>query len=401
MNGTAWTIVGAQGLNSAGDQIVLISLSWFLVRTDGSGFLGLTLAVWAITRGILLLWGGVVADRHDRRRMSVVSGLCLSALVLSVAGWDPSHAAGQWVWVAVALGLGTLDGIRIPIAGSLIPFVVARDQLVQANRWMQLRQWALAAIGPTLGASLMALGGIRLALAIAGLVYGLSALAMLTIPPIPAVHDAHQSGWMDLRAGLHFVLTHPRLKVFLLTFATANFFVLGILSVGIVAFARTVLHTDPLGLGILTGCFAAGLALGTLLVPYLPATIRHVPYYVFVLFMVSDGLLALVGWTHSLPAAAIIYGTSGLLAGPPATLYRTWLQVIPPAALLGRVNSIARSLSFGLEPASAALTGIASQALTANVVIIVAGSAAGVLDLFGAIRSRAWGRDLAESATTR
>ncbi len=259
MNGTAWTIVGAQGLNSAGDQIVLIGLSWFLVRTYGSGFLGLTLAVWAITRGALLLWGGVVADRHDRRRISVVSGLFLSALILSVAWWDPSYEAGKWVWFAVAFGLGTLDGIRIPIAGSLIPFVVAQDQLVHANRWMQLRQWTLAAIGPTLGAFLMALGGIRMALAIAGLAYGFSALVMITIPPIPPVHDTRQSGWMDLRAGLRFVLTHQRLKVFLLTFATANFFVLGVLSVGIVAFARTVLHTGPLGLGILTGCFAAGL----------------------------------------------------------------------------------------------------------------------------------------------
>ena len=338
-------------------------------------------------------------DRHDRRRISVVSGLFLSALILRVAWWDPSYEAGKWVWFAVAFGLGTLDGIRIPIAGSLIPFVVAQDQLVHANRWMQLRQWTLAAIGPTLGAFLMALGGIRMALAIAGLAYGFSALVMITIPPIPPVHDTRQSGWMDLRSGLCFVLTHQRLKVFLLTFATANFFVLGVLSVGIVAFARTVLHTGPLGLGILTGCFAAGLALGTLIVPYLPRAIRHTPYYVFVLFMASDALLALVGFAHAIPAAAIIYGTSGFFAGPPATLYRTWLQVIPPAALLGRVNSIARSLSFGLEPASAAITGIASQALTASVVIIAAGSAAVVLDLFGAIRSRAWGRDVTESAT--
>lgn len=77
---------------------------------------------------------------------------------------------------------------------------------------------------------------------------------------------------------------------------------------------------------------------------------------------------------------------------PPSSMGRA-------ASLLGRVNSIARSLSFGLEPASAAITGIASQALTASVVIIAAGSAAVVLDLFGAIRSRAWGRDVTESAT--
>ena len=172
------------------------------------------------------------------------------------------------------------------------------------------------------------------------------------------------------------------------TFALANLFVLGIFSVGIVLFAHTILRAGPLGLGILTGSFSVGMTLGVLVVPYIPHTFRDSLSRLFALFVLSDGILALVGATHSLIVAAIIYGFSGLLAGPPATFYRTWLQIVPPPELLGRVTSIARAISFGLEPSSAAMVGVASRVVTANVLILVAGGCATAVDVSGVIRSR-------------
>ena len=379
----------SQLLSDAGDQIVLIAISWTLAQGYGGGFLGLVLAIWAITRGFLLMMGGVVADRYNRRTISLLTGLVLTASILGVAGLGASTTGPfRWIWLTLAVLLGVLDGIRIPIAGSLVPFVVERTNLIHANRWMQLREWGTASIGPALGGGLMAWSGGRGALLIAGLVYMVSAIAILGIPSMPSVQRVAQSSWLDLREGLLYVVHNDRLHVLLPTFALANLFVLGVFSVGIVLFAHTILRAGPLGLGLLAGSFSVGMAIGVILVPYVPQVFHHSLLHLFGLFVLSDVMLALVGLTHSLISAVIVYGMSGLLAGPPATFYRTWLQVVPPPEFLGRVSSIARAISFGLEPASAAIVGAASRVITTNVLILIAGGCATLIDVSGMFRSR-------------
>lgn len=109
---------------------------------------------------------------------------------------------------------------------------------------------------------------------------------------------------------------------------------------------------------------------------------------IFGLFMLSDCLLAMVGLAPNLLIAAAAYGASGLVAGPPATYYRALLQALPQAEYLGRVNSIARATSFGLEPASTAGVGALSARLSARTLFVVGGCAAAAVDLIGLTLSR-------------
>lgn len=384
-----YAIFVSQLFSDIGDQIILISLSWLLAKGYGGPFLGLVLAMWAVTRGIMLLVGGVVADRYNRRTISLLAGVFLGITVLTMSeiGMETT-ASFRWVWLTLAVVLGIMDGVRMPIAGSMVPFIVDRTHLAHANRWMQLREWGVAAAGPALGGGLMALGGGQDAFLVAGVVYCAGAIALLGVPSMPSVQANRKSGRSDLREGILYVFHNDRLRVLLPTFALANLFVLGVFSVGIVLFAHTILRSGPLGLGVLAGAFSVGMAIGVLLVPYVPQKFQDSLPHLFSLFILSDGALALVGFTHSLIVAATVYGISGLMAGPPATFYRTWLQVVPPPEFLGRVSSIARGVSFGLEPASAALMGFASKLVTANVLIVVAGGCAALIDSSGMLRSR-------------
>lgn len=378
----------SQTCTDLAEQFLIVSITWAALHTFGGGRLGLVLAAWAIPRGLLLLFGGVLADRKDRRAVGIVIGalLCLLNLAASVV----THRSELWAWLALAICLGVLDAVRLPIGSSMLPLLVDRERLVQANKWISLREWGAMTGGPALGGALVALLGTGGTLLTAAGMYALSSALLTLLPPMGrGEKGASKPGLVELSGGLAFVLRHRQLRILLPTFAVANLFILGLIGVGIPLFAKEVVMAGPQGLGTLSGAFGAGLVLGTLFCNRLPARWQRSQRVIFGLFMVSDGLLAVVGLAPDLLLAAAAYAASGLAAGPAATYYRTLLQALPPEEYLGRVNSIARATSFGLEPASTAGVGALSARLSAATLLIVGGCAAAVVDLTGlALSSR-------------
>ncbi|MFD8784608.1 MFS transporter [Kitasatospora sp. NPDC059599] len=375
----------SQTCTDLAEQFLIVSIAWAALHTFGGGRLGLVLAAWAIPRGLLLLFGGVLADRKDRRTVGIAVGALLCLLNLAAAAI--THRSELWAWLALAVCLGVLDAVRLPIGSSMLPLLVDRERLVQANRWVSLREWGAMTGGPALGGALVALLGSGGTLVTAAGMYALSSVLLTLLPPLGRGQEARKPVLADLSGGLAFVLRHRRLRVLLPTFAMANLFVLGLIGVGIPLFAKEVVKAGPQGLGILSGAFGAGLVLGTLLCHRLPTRWQQSQRVIFGLFMVSDGLLAVVGIAPNLPLAAVAYAAGGLAAGPAATYYRTLLQALPPEEYLGRVNSIARATSFGLEPASTAGVGALSARLSAATLLIVGGCAAAVVDLTGLVLS--------------
>lgn len=368
------------------EQFLIVAITWAAVHAFGGGRLGLVLAAWAIPRGVLLLFGGVLADRKDRRAVGVSVGALLCLLNLAAAAVTDSGELGAWFALAVCLGI--LDAIRLPIGASLLPLVVDRERLVQANRWVSLREWGAMTGGPALGGVLVALLGTSGTLIAAAAMYALSSVLPMLLPSLrPDEEQPRKPVLVELSQGLAIVLRHRQLRVLLLTFAAANLFILGLVGVGIPLYAKEVLKAGPQGLGILAGLFGAGLVLGTLLCHRLPRRWQQSPQAIFGLFVLSDCLLAAVGFAPNLALAALAYGGCGLAAGPPATYYRTLLQSLPPEEYLGRVNSIARATSFGLEPASTAGVGALSARLSATTLFLVGGCAAAAIDLTGLILS--------------
>lgn len=364
------------------EQFVLVAIIWAVLHTFGGGKLGLVLAMWAVPRGLLLLFGGVLIDRGDRRFLAVLVGALLAAVNLAAAAITRQH--GILVWLLLACCLGVLDAVRLPIGSALLPSLVDRDRLVQANRWVSLREWTALTGGPAAGGILVALLGPSGTLLAAAGLYGTSSILMLLLPKLsrPAPEERRPI-LQELGSGLAFILNHRRLRVLLLTFAVANLFILGLIGVAIPLLAKDILKAGPQGLGFLGAAFGGGLMIGTLLCGRLPVPWQSNARAIFGFFVASDVLLALVGFSPNLPVAVVAYCGSGLLAGPAATFYRTLLQSIPPEQYLGRVNSIARATSFGLEPVSMVGVGALSAKISAATLLTVGGCAAALADLTG------------------
>ena len=380
-------VMWSQACTDSCGQFLIMAITWAALHELGSARLGLVLAAWAVPRVVLLLFGGVLVDRLDRRLLTATVGGLLCALTV-VAALVTSHG-NLYAWISVAVGLGVLDAVRLPVAAAMLPSYVPREQLVDANRWNGAREWATVAAGPAVGGSLVALIGSTRTLLLAAVLYLVSAALMVFVPAgAKSAREGAAGILTDLRGGLGYVVRDPQLRVLLPGFALANLFVLGLMGVAVPVYAKNDLHSGPQGLGALSASLGVGLMVGTLGCGRLPDRWRASRRHIFLLYMASELMLGAIGLMPGLAASCAAYLLSGLFAGPAATFYRTMLQTIPPAAYLGRVNSIARATTFGLEPVSVAMVGALTARLSVAMVLAAGGLLAASVDFTGSVLSR-------------
>jgi DHA3 family macrolide efflux protein-like MFS transporter len=392
------SVFAAQSATELADQIFLVTLAWGVLATGTGSDLGLVLTAWAAPRGIFLLAGGVLIDRGDRRVIGAGAGFALSALVGLLALAFSADAAELPVWLGAAVVLGLLDGVRLPIGYTLIPLLVAEERVLDANRWSQLRLWTALALGPPLGGVLVALAGVPAAFLVVSALFAVSAVLLLTLPSLKVRREEPTSVVADLADGFRLVSRHERLRVLLPVFAGVNLFVLGLLAVGIPVFVKNGLDGGADDLGLVMGSWGAGLMAGTISMVKWPEWPKTSMAGLFVLFALSDLCLALIGVMPGLWLACGAFFLSGYFIGPASTLYQALIQSTTPKEYLGRVTGMARAISFGLEPVSAALIGSLTRVVSSGVLVLGGGLAAMTIDLFGVAKGRAIDRRRGESS---
>jgi DHA3 family macrolide efflux protein-like MFS transporter len=382
-----------QSLVELADQFLIVALAWTVLSTADGAALGLVLACWATPRGIFLLFGGVLVDRVDRRALGAACGVGLAVVVGGIGLLVALHSVTLGELVAAAVVLGLLDGIRLPIGYSLIPLVVEKSDVLDANRWSQLRLWATLTLGPAVGGVLTGFVGAGPALLVTGACYLLGSLFLLRLPALGVERAERTNLGQDFAAGLRVIGRNRQLRLLLPVFAVVNLFVLGITSVGVPLLVKHGLGASATGLGVVSGSFGVGLMLGTAIMPRFPTRLTSTMAGLFCLFVLSDGFLAATGLSPSIAVACVLFGLSGFFLGPASASYQAILQTSTPQEYLGRVTSMSRATSFGLEPLSAGLTGVVSRTVAVGWVIVVGGLAAVAVDVTAALRGRALDRE--------
>ncbi|MDF3146193.1 MFS transporter, partial [Streptomyces sp. T21Q-yed] len=102
-----------------GDSVYYIALSWAAVQAGSPSQAGVVMAVSAVPRALLMLGGGVIADRLGPRKVVIGSDAVRCAAVLAVAGLLFLTTPGLWPLAALALVFGTVDAVFMPAVGAL------------------------------------------------------------------------------------------------------------------------------------------------------------------------------------------------------------------------------------------------------------------------------------------
>ncbi|GDY73383.1 hypothetical protein SAV31267_028680 [Streptomyces avermitilis] len=193
--------LGAYTASMVGDNVYYLALSWAAVQAGTPSQAGLVMAVSAVPRALLMLGGGVVADRFGPRRVVIGSDAVRCAAVLAVAALLFAASPGLWPLALLAVLFGTVDAVFMPAVGALPARVTGRDQLarVQGMRGLAIR--FANVVGAPLGGLGVALGGAAAAFGLAGLLIAVSVPLLISVRMRDLPADGEGGGEADREAG--------------------------------------------------------------------------------------------------------------------------------------------------------------------------------------------------------
>ncbi|AYC42014.1 MFS transporter [Streptomyces griseorubiginosus] len=382
--------LAAYTASMTGDSVYYIALSWAAVQSGTPAQAGVVMSVSALPRALLMLGGGVIADRFGPRRVVIGSDAVRCAAVLAVAALLYLAEPGLWALALLALVFGTVDAVFMPAVGALPARVTTRGQLtrVQGMRGLGIR--FASVVGGPLGGLAVAVGGAATAFAFAGLLIAISVPLLVSVrmrevdrhaaapsacgeTPAPG---AVGSAWSDLRIGLRYIRRHRVLAPLMLAVALGDLGFVGPLNVGLTLLADER-GWGSAGMGWVLGGFGAGAGLASLVLAVRGRVPRAglVMAYACLSGAVAIGALAFVPGVVAAAGVALLIG---LLAGLSGALCGALLQTQANPACLGRVTAVASLVSLGFAPLSMPLSAAAIGAWGTGPVFVTSAAVCGL-----------------------
>lgn len=390
----AW--VAADTVSNIGDGLWVVALAFTAAGLGDPALAGIVIASGTVPQAVLLLLGGVVADRWPTK-MVIIATSAGKAIVM-MAGAAVALTAGVSVplLVSVAVLRGALDAIHDPAAASMPREVVSEDRLVALAGLRQLGFRVASLAGPVLGGLTVAavgLPGVLILDAISFLAV-VATMAFIT-PRFPRARQPRTKLRREVAAGLRYAWRDSLVRDLVVALSALNVFVSPVLSLG-VALRVQANGWGPETLGILSGCLGAGAIAGTLI------AMRWTPTFplraALAILIVQAGALMVIGFGDPIVTAVAML-TVGFTAGLASPLLGGTIQRVVDGSYLGRVNGLFSIGDYVFGPLALAAFGIIVGMLGVEASSILFGAGmAGVL-LFGL--SRPLIRNLAAATVPR
>jgi MFS family permease len=344
--------------SSIGDSLIPVALAFAVIRETGSATdLGLVLSAYTFSRVVLIVVGGVWADRLPRRLVMLTADVVRAVWQGTLAILLISGEAEIW---HLALGGAVSGGAQAffgPASTALVPDAVSAPKLQQANALLSMTGSGTELFGPAVSGALVAAVGPGWVFAVDAASFAVSAAFLLVMRVQESPRAERQPFLREVAGGLREIVARSWLVVSLATFAIGNvtiaiYFVLGPLIV-----EREVGGARDWGL-ILAGGAAGGLVATLVALRYKPRRPLLVGFLLITLEPVS--LLTLI---PPLPTvglalgAAIGFGTVAIFN----VFWDTVLQEQIPRHALSRVSALDWMVSLVFMPLGFTIAGPLSE----------------------------------------
>ena len=109
-------------------------LGWLALElTDSPAQLGLMVAIYGVPNLAMLMFGGIIADRMDRRWLLFYSRALVAALIFLAATLTVYQLISIWYIYAISFTLGTIQGLNMPTLMAIVPDLVDEDDILNAT----------------------------------------------------------------------------------------------------------------------------------------------------------------------------------------------------------------------------------------------------------------------------
>lgn len=351
-----------QTISLVGTWMQSIAQGWLVLTLTGSAFdVGLVTTLGTLPILLFTLYGGVVADRVDKRRFIM---LLQGVMMLEAAALAAITLTGV-VTVPMVWGLALLHGLatafEVPARQSFLVELVPQDDLVSAAALNSTIYNLSRVIGPAVAGVVLAVAGPGACFAVNAVSYFAVLIGLGRIRHRGAPRPA--TGRPSLFTGVHFIRSRPILADLARQMILVSVFAVSFIPI-LPVFAREVLGTGATGYGALTSAVGVGAAIGAVVTGGLGRRVARSRTATTGAIALALAVTALA-LTRSIGPAMLLLAVAGAAMAGTGIATATSLQLAATPDLRGRVMSVYSFVVLGLAPIGAFQMGWLAERLGA------------------------------------
>lgn len=372
-----------QLVSQLGDKVYNIALMWWLFEKTASPFFVSSFLIASILPE--LVFGplvGVYIDRWNKKKILIAADFARGIIILLLAVLYQLSLLAIWHIYIAALFISLCSAFFNPATMSVIPTVVERNELQQANSLSQIIAGAVTVIGPLLGASSVVILGYTGVLIFNSCSYIISGLAEAFLKLTAIEDDAKdldkESIFFRMLEGFRYIREDLRVTTVLILVAVVHVFV-GSIAVAM-PFLANILEGNGLNnLGILQAAFGAGMIVGAVYLSKYGGNFFKGLHLLCAIVCMGVGILMLgalqLTYIHTVEPYAILCIVIGTCIAVISVFWRTLAQICVPEKMAGRVFSVLSTTGDISLPISMGVFGLLLNFATNAEVLFGAGVA--------------------------
>ena len=346
-----------QLISVSGTWMQSVAQGWLVLQLTGSSVdLGFAIALQYVPILLFGTYGGLVADRHEKRRILYCTQSAAGLLALTLGLLMTTHHVTVDTVFVLATLLGFVNLFDVPARQAFVQEMVGRDLITNAVSLNSVLMNSGRVIGPGVAAGLIALVGTAAcfytnAASYVAVIVALALMRRSELLPMQIVQ--RQPG--QLRLGLKYVFETPQLRNVIIAVAVVGTFAFNF-TVTLPLLAHVTFHQKSAAqYGILMGCMGIGAVLGGLLVAHRS---RPTPKLLALLAVAFGLFMTLVAFAPTILWAEIALIPTGACSIAFVSSANSTLQLNSGQQMRGRVMSLYSTAFLGTTPFGAPLVGV-------------------------------------------
>ncbi|NQD55718.1 MFS transporter [Pseudomonas sp. CM25] len=327
----------ARVFTASGFQMLTVAIGWHLYQLTGSVLdLGLVGLVEFAPRVLFMLHTGHVADRYDRRKIAALCQSLQGLIALALAVGSATDNVSRELIFALAFLLGATRSFEMPATQALLPNVVPPGLFPRAVAASASATQSATIVAPAVGGFLYAFGSIWVYGPTVAL-YAIACVLTLSLQARGQVMQRGRASIESLLAGIRFIRSRPDIlgAISLDLFAV----LLGGATALLPVFAKDILLTGPLGLGLLRSAPAVGALLMSVWLARFPFE-RNVGRTMFTAVGIFGVATIAFGLSTSFwfsLAVLVVLGAADMIS---MVIRSSFVQLETPDEMRGRVSAV-------------------------------------------------------------
>ncbi|SHI93622.1 Predicted arabinose efflux permease, MFS family [Clostridium cavendishii DSM 21758] len=366
-------LMQGQVVSIFGDTVYDIALRFLILAKTGSvALMGSLMAASIIPRIFISPLAGTFIDRHDRRKVLIISDSICGITILFVGVAAIMGFIQIWMVLVAGIILDVCGCFFNPTTSSSIPDIVPKSKLIKANSIYSSITSANDMAGYALGGFLIQLIGAPILLLFNGVSFLFSAISeyFITIPEVKS-YTEKLSFIEDMKSGVKFVKNSKGLKYLYITIAFLNFFAAMSMTLTLPLFKlHKELGVGLFGIAMAINTFGMLVGFGILSVIEIKKEIR---FHVFILSGIIVSItMILYSFTLNFYLISILFFLDGLSLAVMNSFIQSSMQKYVPSNMRSKVFAFKNMLTGSLMPLGMVLAGILGEIMSMNIIIFVA-----------------------------